>query len=423
MAFLSGLFNKKPSDKPVKPVTPMEEFFVYDVNSEGCIWPPSKAMQMIRNMEIMGEELVQYSIFNSDEPDKKIVQQKIFNDGFTDVAEDRAIGAVLGMAIGDALGAPLEFKPVRYGIIDMKGMDALPSGFGLKPGQWTDDCSMGLCLADSLLIHPQFNPADLKHRFYLWWNCGYNNAFRFDKNRLSKHSVGLGGNIGGSFVEFGRTGIPYTKSGDKNTSGNGCIMRMSPAPVCYHDNHDKALEVAKLQSLTTHQGEEAADCSRLMAHIIVTAIHSGDGTNKILNQIEFQTDLKSVHCLAESVQEDETPGKDWKLEDRNWNWKDPNFRYSPQRASMQPGYVGSYCMDALAMALHCIWTTNTFEEALLKSANTCGDADSVSSVTGQMAGAIYGVSSIPKDWISKVQQWDNGGEIAMRGYKLFHHLK
>jgi len=371
-------------------------------------------------MECDGEELVFYSIFKSEEPEKSIVQDKIFNGGFQK-EEDRAIGSVLGMAIGDAFGAPLEFQPVRYGITKFKNMNHPTMHFGLKPGQWTDDCSLGLCIADSLLLHPEFDPADLKHRFFLWWNCGYNNAFRLDQNRISKHSVGLGGNISASFFEFGKLGTVFTTEGDKDTSGNGSVMRLAPVPVCYHDNLQKALEVARLQSLTTHQGEEAAECCRLMTHIIVTAIKKGDGTNQILNQIEFETELKSVQFLAKSLQEDETPGRDWKLEDRNWNWKDPQYQYSPSRASQQPEYVGSYCMDALAMAMHCIWTTSTFQDAIIKVANLCGDADTVASVTGQIAGAIYGVSGIPKEWIRQVQKWDNGGEIALRAYKLFHH--
>lgn len=74
------------------------------------------------------------------------------------------------------------------------------------------------------------------------------------------------------------------------------------------------------------------------------------------------------------------------------------------------------------MALHCVWTTKNFSKAVLKAANMCGDADTVAAITGQIAGAIYGVSGIPNDWIKTVQQWDNNGEIALRAYKLYHHI-
>jgi ADP-ribosylglycohydrolase len=71
------------------------------------------------------------------------------------------------------------------------------------------------------------------------------------------------------------------------------------------------------------------------------------------------------------------------------------------------------------MALHCIWTTNNAKDAILKAVNLRGDADSVESVTGQLAGSAYGVSSFPKEWVESVRQWD-GDDIALRAYRLFH---
>ena len=76
-------------------------------------------------------------------------------------------------------------------------------------------------------------------------------------------------------------------------------------------------------------------------------------------------------------------------------------------------------MDCLAMALHVLYTTNSFKEAILKAVNLCGDADSIGSVVGQIAGAYYGLDSIPKDWIEKINNWDKN-EIALRGYILCH---
>jgi ADP-ribosyl-[dinitrogen reductase] hydrolase len=80
------------------------------------------------------------------------------------------------------------------------------------------------------------------------------------------------------------------------------------------------------------------------------------------------------------------------LRDRNWNWKDPKFTYSRTRAEDKPGYVGSYCMDALAMALHTVWFTNSFKEVALMNANMGGDCDTVGAIAGQIAGAMYGIS-------------------------------
>eukprot|EP01121_Diplochlamys_sp_Union-15-3_P021758 TRINITY_DN898_c0_g1_i4.p1 TRINITY_DN898_c0_g1~~TRINITY_DN898_c0_g1_i4.p1 ORF type:complete len:203 (-),score=36.76 TRINITY_DN898_c0_g1_i4:67-675(-) len=198
-------------------------------------------------------------------------------------------------------------------------------------------------------------------------------------------------------------------------------MRLAPVPLYYHNDIKQAEEIAYKQSKTTHKGEEAAECSRLLAHCIVTAIH-GDGTKQFLNKLPetFKSPLYSVTCLAASECEKEhEENVKLKLEDRRWNWKLPNFRYSENRARSQPGYVGSYAMDALAMALHCVYTTDSITEALLKCANIRGDADTVCAVTGQIAGAIYGASKIPKIWIQILQQWDNG-DIALKAYKLFN---
>src|SRR5690606_20471685 len=126
-----------------------------------------------------------------EDPQRQSVQDMIFGkQKFADIKEDRAIGCMLGMAVGDALGAPVEFHPVQYDKKFVKDMGHKVQGsFALQPGQWTDDASMGLCLADSLLVHQDFNPADLKLRFVNWWFFGYNNAFRFDRQRQWRASV------------------------------------------------------------------------------------------------------------------------------------------------------------------------------------------------------------------------------------------
>ena len=130
------------------------------------------------------------------------------------------------------------------------------------------------------------------------------------------------------------------------------------------------------------------------------------------NLKEFNCEYKSVNYLAHSLQEGNN-------KNRNWNWKDKNFKYSEERSEKQPGYIGSYCMDCLSMALHVLYTTHNFTDAIMKAVNLCGDADSIGSVVGQIAGAYYGLDSIPKDWIKTINKWDQN-EIALRGYILFH---
>ena len=326
--------------------------------------------------------------------------------------EKKGIGSMLGMAIGDAMGARYEFKKVRYDKIDLIDMgDPGISNFKMEPGQWTDDTSMGLCLADSLLMNKgELKPHDLMRRFFCWWYGGYNNAFR--NNSTPRHSVGLGGNISQSFISYKEKQEEETKAGDKNTSGNGSIMRNAAIPICFHYDINKACEKARKQSLVTHQGLEAKECCSLLTHIIVK-IFKGEKLMDILDNLgkTFITDVASVKYLANSKQE----GND---KDRNWNWKfKGQYKYSPKRAKEKPGYVGSYAMDNMAMSLNILYNTKNFREALIKIVNIRGDSDSVASVVGQIAGAYYDIETIPGDWIEAINRWDNG-EIALRGYML-----
>ena len=326
--------------------------------------------------------------------------------------EKKGIGSMLGMAIGDAMGARYEFKKVRYDKIDLIDMgEPGISNFKMEPGQWTDDTSMGLCLADSLLMNKgELKPHDLMRRFFCWWYGGYNNAFR--NNSTPRHSVGLGGNIFQSFISYKEKQEEETKAGDKNTSGNGSIMRNAAIPICFHYDINKACEKARKQSLVTHQGLEAKECCSLLTHIIVK-IFKGEKLMDILDNLgkTFITDVASVKYLANSKQE----GND---KDRNWNWKfKGQYKYSPKRAKEKPGYVGSYAMDNMAMSLNILYNTKNFREALIKIVNIRGDSDSVASVVGQIAGAYYDIETIPGDWIEAINRWDNG-EIALRGYML-----
>eukprot|EP01091_Cochliopodium_minus_P005329 TRINITY_DN1527_c0_g1_i1.p1 TRINITY_DN1527_c0_g1~~TRINITY_DN1527_c0_g1_i1.p1 ORF type:complete len:449 (-),score=126.42 TRINITY_DN1527_c0_g1_i1:21-1367(-) len=400
-----------------------------------------KRMQVIKKDEnsfYSGASLNRHSVVSDEDEDFEIVK-KILKEGTDDEKLDKALGSFYGMVIGDALGAPLEFSPLRYGSNELKGFQEEIwfkenyNRFGLKPGQWTDDASMGLCIAESLIHCEGFNGVDLRIRFLNWWELGYCNAFGFDnyeetqKKMLRKgsgNSVGLGGNISMSFEEFKINKTEFTIAGDQYTSGNGSVMRMCAVPIYYHDSLEKGLEVSYKQSKTTHKGDEAAECCQLMNHLIYHSLNNGTGTKSDLDNItSFEPKLYSVKCLRDSKQE-ETDDSNSKLDlkDRNWNWKDENFKFSPTRSQKQPGYIGSYCMDAVSMALHCIHSTNSFEEALLKVTNLRGDSDSVGSVCGQMAGAIYGFKSIPKEWVETVSKWDKGGLIALRAYKLFKRV-
>ncbi|MDR1896987.1 MAG: ADP-ribosylglycohydrolase family protein, partial [Prevotellaceae bacterium] len=277
------------------------------------------AMDLIRagaNNSLEQSKFANYSIFGDDDPHRLLVKELIEKRDFQDIREDRCFGILYGMTLGDAIGARLEFEPVCYDTVFLDGMGNCPDGnFYLKPGQWTDDASMGLCVCDSLLSNKgKLNEHDLMQRFLAWWHLGYNNAFRFDDDR---HSVGLGGNISISFQYYinGESPTGLTVAGDSKTSGNGSVMRLGGVPVCFWDNISLAQDIAERQSRTTHRGDEAAECCRLLTFLMVNLIN-GKNLKESLEDLgkNFISKEKSVQCLANSEIEDNDP-------DRNWQWK------------------------------------------------------------------------------------------------------
>ena len=346
------------------------------------------------------------------------IVKKVQEDRFEGWKE-RAIGIMLGMAVGDALGAQYDF--LIFNAEGYREEDRL-NRYKLLPGQWTDDTSMGLCLADMLLVDRTLNETQLMWAYYDWAHYGYNSAFTQGAYRSS---IGLAGNVEQSLAAFpdisreDRDVSRPTQAGTCFTSGNGSLMCNGPVAIAAR-SLDEARELAARQSKTTHQGDEAAACCELMAYILFLALHAENENPADIKDLifdcleEFECSQPSVNELAKGM-EAENPATH---EIENWNWLDPEFSFHAGRLELMPGYIGSYAMDALAMALHCVFTTESFEEAVIKAATRGGDADTVGAITGQIAGAIYGREAIPKKWVDDIQVWDRGGEIAARGYLL-----
>jgi ADP-ribosyl-[dinitrogen reductase] hydrolase len=343
------------------------------------------------------------------------------------------MGAMMGMAIGDTVGAPLEFLPVdspnhRFNPESLSHTGAL-NKFRLQAGQWSDDTSMGLCLADSLLVCARYDGSDIRVRFWNWWNRGYNNAFRLDDTRSG--SVGLGGNIGKSLSAIENSTPPPRFANASEDSGNGSLMRLAPIPIYFHKDIDVAVAASAESSRTTHPGSSAADACAFLGFVIVCAMKQPVGCEKsaatFLDECceaylqrpaaGQQLALKRLLLAKEPVGSTE----------RCWNWRDPNgpFLSETLRARgnsyngypVDPGYFGSYCMDGLAVALHCVYHTVSFMDAITRCVNFLGDADSSAAICGQIAGAIYGVRAIDERLIGAVEVWDSG-EIALRGALL-----
>ena len=177
--------------------------------------------------------------------------------------EERFIGALVGLAVGDAVGAAVEFQsPGSFREIkDMVG----GGRFNLKPGEWTDDTSMALCLAESLIAKRRFDPVDQLERYVRWWREGHlsSTGEHFDIGLTTQRAL----------EQFEKTHESYCGSTDPNSAGNGSLIRLAPVPLFYSKNPSVAIERSGDSSRTTHGALTAVDACRFFAGLIVGAVN------------------------------------------------------------------------------------------------------------------------------------------------------
>ena len=175
---------------------------------------------------------------------------------------DRARGAFLGLAVGDALGTTIEFMARDSYPRQTEMIGGGP--FGLRPGEWTDDTSMALALADSLIACPEFDAADLMDRFVRWWTQGeYScNGRCFDIGITTREAL----------VRYQRTGSPFAGTSAENRAGNGSLMRLSPVALHALNDGDRARRIAADQSRTTHGAPQAVEACVSFADLLRRAV-------------------------------------------------------------------------------------------------------------------------------------------------------
>lgn len=386
-----------------------------------------------KDIKNQNSSLSNITLIKPNDPYKEKVM-KLLSENFKKLSdqESRALGCMISSAFGDALGAHTEFSPFCYDLdpkFQIKSFIDIKEEFRSKRskiGQWTDDTSMALCLADSILENKgYFSGIDLRYRFLLWWHCGYNNGC---KDGLS---YGLGGNIKDSFRDFYKNPKEdKCLSKDKHQNGNGTLMRLAPVPIYFHNNELKGMEFAENQSYTTHTGHEASESCRLLTHLIIKLINrKGPDFKYIFDDLKnFETNDPAVSCLAKSCREkfdEKIHSKKFNQneEDRNWDWKSEKYEYSEFRYQLHPDYFGSYCMDALALSLHFAYHSTSAKSAVLRAVNCGGDSDTIAAITGQIVGAIYGLEEDIFHLYEKfITQWDDWA-IATSAYKLFYSNK
>jgi ADP-ribosyl-[dinitrogen reductase] hydrolase len=285
-------------------------------------------------------------------------------------------GALLGLAAGDALGTTLEFtRPGDFTPID----DMVGGGpFHLQPGEWTDDTSMALCLAESLLEKNEFDPYDQLSRYVRWKREGHHSS--------TGRCFDIGGTVMAALARFERYSEPFSGSSEPYSAGNGSIMRLAPVPLFFA--HDPRLAIANAadSSRTTHGHPEAVDACRYLAALIVGAVQGRDRKELLAPRFSPVPDLFEDEPLTPAIAR--VAGGSFLREEP------PIIRGD--------GYV----TRSLEAALWAFARSTCFEDGALLAVNLGEDADTTGAVYGQLAGAYYGVDSIPAHWRGMLAKLD-----------------
>lgn len=291
----------------------------------------------------------------------------------------RARGALVGLAVGDAVGTTNEFKVASTfkPITDMVG----GGPFLLKPGQWTDDTSMALCLADSLLAKGHYDSFDVMERYQRWFSKGYRSS--------TDRCFDIGGQVRAALFDFEHEQrVPVTAE-RSNRAGNGAIMRLAPVVIAGFEHREirEIVVTAGLSARETHYSVEAEAATEVFAALLVGAL-LGWAPEHIINVGWASTGPAFDEMAARVISTDPAERASWESE------------------------TSGYIVHGLRLAVHGLLDFPSFKDATLAIANMGGDSDTNAAIYGQLGGAFYGVEAIPASWRSTLHQGEEIDALA-----------
>jgi len=286
---------------------------------------------------------------------------------------NRQRGCLIGLAVGDALGAAVEFKPP--GSFEPVTDYRAGGPHGLDPGEWTDDTSMALALADSI-AHAGWNLNDQAARYVSWWREG--------TYSVNGRCFDIGNTTVAALHRFQQS-QDAKNSGDtaSHASGNGSIMRLAPVPIRFMDHFPgdikQLAQYATESSLPTHASPQCVSACRYMAVVLAGLMHGLDRDEVLAADWEPLTQLKQLEPLHPEV--DAVAAG--------------SFR------QLQPPVIkgSGYVVKSLEAALWAFHNAQDFREAVLRAVNLGDDADTTGAICGQFAGAYWGEAGIPQEWL------------------------
>jgi len=294
--------------------------------------------------------------------------------------KDRSRGTLIGLAVGDALGAAVEFRSPGSFVPVTSYRGGGPHG--LDAGEWTDDTSMALALADSIAT-AGWDLDDQADRYVQWWTTGkYSvNGRCFDIGITTRSALG-------NYVAK----KDALASGDRSdrASGNGSIMRLAPVPIHFAHFYPQKIEelsrLAEESSLPTHASEQCLSACRYLATVLAALIH-GEDRDAVLSPdwkpLQQLNDIKPLHPLIHEIAQG-------------------SFRQKQPPAIQGSGWV----VKSLEASLWAFHNAESFEDAVLKAVNLGDDADTTGAICGQLAGAFWGESNIPQSLRSGLARMD-----------------
>ena len=296
---------------------------------------------------------------------------------------DNIDGCFLGLAVGDALGVPVEFKDRdllrRFPLTTMTGNGT----WGQPPGTWSDDSSLCFCLAESLVKGYDLN--DIGNSFVRWMKEGYWGAH---------HKVfDIGGTTRVAIQDLANGESPlHSGNFDQESNGNGSLMRIVPASIFFHGKGDEELhQVIQEISAITHAHFRSVFSCFLFSKLV----------QKILNGFDMMKAYE--HAMTEA-----------NLYAREKGFYEPEIRlferllsnkiYSYTESEI---YSSGYVLHTLEASIWCFLKTTNFSDAVLKAVNLGEDTDTTGCVTGALAGLYYGIEKIPVEWINAIARRDD----------------
>lgn len=300
--------------------------------------------------------------------------------------KDRIIGGMLGLACGDALGAPAEFKTLEEVRATWGVLTEMTGGGCWSAGEWTDDTALALAVAEGILDNPDDPVASVGARFLAWYHG---------------HPKDIGGTIESALSSFVGDWAAASRSTPSARScraaANGSLMRTLPVALAYSDPSDMLRASARISAMT-HWDSQAEVCCAVYCLWVQGLLYGVD------RLAAWEAALgAALNLAAQGRMLDDTPGPAGLP---NGFWDRLASIPVQRRDQLQPTGYAAYVVDCLEAAVWCCLNAASLEEAIVSAVNLAGEADTIAAVAGGAAGVIWGRGAVPGRWLAKLHQRD-----------------